>query len=269
MGKKVKRGFVTVFAVAAIAGSSLTVYGAPVAMPDGTVFDADFYGASNPDVVAAYGTDAAALYQHYVEHGRAEGRKPMSDAEASLIIPTADRSSQKKTGGNVKDVINSAVLVPVWSGSKEVNDIIEHIFAQIITEEMTTYDKVKACYDWLIMNTEYGISDNWGVWMSGNMTFEDFMVYDVLTSHYGVCDHYSAAFAYMVRAIGLDCRVQGGLTHKADGGYTPHAWTVIVIDGATYVFDPQVEDNISRGGTIGYYRFGKTYGEVADKYIIE
>lgn len=269
MGKKVKRSLMTVLTVAAIAGSSLTVYAAPAVMPDGTVFDAEFYGASNPDVAAVCGTDAAALYQHYVEHGRAEGRKPVSDADASLKASAAVRSSQKRTGGSVKDAVNSAALAPVWSGSKEVNDVIGQIFAQIITEEMTTYDKVKACYDWLIMNTEYGISDNWVVLMSANMSFDDFMVYDVLTSHYGVCDHYSAAFAYMVRAIGLDCRVQGGLTHKADGGYTPHAWTVIVIDGVEYVFDPQVEDNISRGGAIGYYRFGKTYGEVADKYIIE
>ncbi len=44
-------------------------------MPDGGVFDAEFYAAAYPDVVAVYGTEEAALYQHYRLHGRAEGRQ--------------------------------------------------------------------------------------------------------------------------------------------------------------------------------------------------
>lgn len=79
MRKKVKGDIITVLIIAAIAGSSLTAYAAPVVMPDGTTFDAEYYAANNPDVVAAYGTDAAALYQHYVDFGKAEGRKPSSN----------------------------------------------------------------------------------------------------------------------------------------------------------------------------------------------
>ena len=37
-------------------------------------FDAGFYAANNPDVVAVYGTDPEMLYQHYNDYGRAEGR---------------------------------------------------------------------------------------------------------------------------------------------------------------------------------------------------
>ena len=42
------------------------------AMEEG--FDAGFYAANNPDVVATYGTDPESLYQHYNDYGRAEGR---------------------------------------------------------------------------------------------------------------------------------------------------------------------------------------------------
>lgn len=79
MKKKVTKSMAVILAVAAIAGSSLTAHAAPAVMPDGTTFDAEFYAANNPDVVAAYGTDAAALYQHYVDYGKAEGRKPVSN----------------------------------------------------------------------------------------------------------------------------------------------------------------------------------------------
>lgn len=57
----------------------MTAYAAPAVMPDGTTFDAEFYAANNPDVVEVYGTDATALYQHYVDYGKAEGRKPASN----------------------------------------------------------------------------------------------------------------------------------------------------------------------------------------------
>ena len=41
----------------------MTTYAAPEAMPDGTTFDAEFYAANNPDVVAVYGTDADKYYR--------------------------------------------------------------------------------------------------------------------------------------------------------------------------------------------------------------
>ena len=47
---------------------------APEIMPDGEVFDAEYYAANNPDVVAAMGTSTAALYAHYQVCGKTEGR---------------------------------------------------------------------------------------------------------------------------------------------------------------------------------------------------
>ena len=52
MIKKVRRTIVTALSIAVITGSSLTAYAAPEVMPDGTTFDAEFYAANNPDVVA-------------------------------------------------------------------------------------------------------------------------------------------------------------------------------------------------------------------------
>ena len=70
-----------------------------------------------------------------------------------------------------------------------------------------------------------------------------------------------------MQAIGLNCYLVGGQTSKSGGGYTGHAWCEMNLNGTIYVFDPQVEDNIAKGGTIKYYRFGKTYDQVPGKYI--
>ena len=53
---------------------SITVCAQPKTMPDGTVFDAEYYAQTNPDVVAVFGTDANKLYLHYTQYGKAEGR---------------------------------------------------------------------------------------------------------------------------------------------------------------------------------------------------
>lgn len=55
-------------------------YAAPVTLPDGQVFDPDYYAQNNPDVVASVGTDPAMLYQHYLLFGKAEGRQPYAGA---------------------------------------------------------------------------------------------------------------------------------------------------------------------------------------------
>lgn len=51
-----------------------SVKAAPETMPDGAIFDAEYYAQTYPDVANAVGTDKDALYNHYVTFGKAEGR---------------------------------------------------------------------------------------------------------------------------------------------------------------------------------------------------
>ena len=79
-----KRTLATILTVVTVLGSSFTVFAAPETMPDGTVFDAEYYAQTYPDVVNLLGTDKEILYNHYVTNGMQEGRLPYaSDAEIS------------------------------------------------------------------------------------------------------------------------------------------------------------------------------------------
>ena len=57
--------FVMVIAAPAVHASA-----APVKMADGNMFDAQYYAANNPDVVAIFGTGADILYLHYISVDR-------------------------------------------------------------------------------------------------------------------------------------------------------------------------------------------------------
>jgi hypothetical protein len=72
-----------------------TVLAAPQQMPDGNVFDPEYYAAANPDVVAALGSDPAVLYQHYLLCGQKEGRLPYAPAQGAPQ-PAGNRFAQKR-----------------------------------------------------------------------------------------------------------------------------------------------------------------------------
>ena len=67
-----------------MANLSTQTYAAPKQMPDGTVFDAEFYAVSYPDVAAVLGTDETMLYNHYLLCGMLEGRLPYQYTEQEL-----------------------------------------------------------------------------------------------------------------------------------------------------------------------------------------
>ena len=177
----------------------------------------------------------------------------------------------------LRQMLNSIPLNPMQStGDPTLDQLLDSIFARIITPEMDTHDKLKACYDYLIENTQYSSAPNslnshngtnW-TWFFSYLDVYD-ATYEVLTTGYGVCDHYASAFAVMARKIGVPMYRVNGETHTASGGFTGHAWCELQHNGVIYVFDPQVEDNIAgrNGGAIRYLRFGGTETQLADKYI--
>lgn len=64
-------------------------------------FDASYYAANNSDVVAALGNSADALYNHYVNHGKAEGRKANADDPAERVVAdNTGNESNQSSGGN-------------------------------------------------------------------------------------------------------------------------------------------------------------------------
>ena len=187
-----------------------------------------------------------------------------------VLILTLILFSSSAFAADAKTLLNSAPLNPTLTGFEPCDKIVKETLSKITNEEMTTYDKVKACYDWLIINCSYGINEEWTNYVTLK-NFENYMgpidATGMLKGHTGVCDDYSCAFAALVRAIGLNCYTISGGTARADGkGMTGHTWTVIKINGTEYIFDPQIDDNIAKGGVIGYYRFCKTYEEMPGSY---
>lgn len=160
----------------------------------------------------------------------------------------------KKTGNKIKDRLNSVKLKPKQFLKGKEEKILKKHLNKIIDDDMSNYEKAKACYDYIINNTYYA----YGGW--GNA------IESVLENGYGTCTEYSYVYMAMMRYLGFDAKTVDGSTAMAAGGYGYHMWTEVNLNGNTYVFDPQVEDDMSNG-KINYYRFCKTYSEVSGSYI--
>lgn len=196
-----------------------------------------------------------------------------SNTQNSSNSSSGGNSAQDgKHDGSVRGILNSAALNPTGTGFANVDAKINSIFNQIFTSDMDTYDKVKACYDYLIKNTSYRRNGGYSTAGYGNISNQSGKNYiawaamSTLDTGYGACNGYSAAFIAMVRMIGLNAGYASGETYSNSKGWMGHHWAEIYIGGETYIFDPQVEDNIAGGGKISYTRFCKTYAERAKQY---
>ncbi len=95
-------------------GTSFTTFAAPKQMPDGTMFDAQFYAQTYPDVANALGTDEAVLYNHYVQSGKAEGRKATADSAAQSTPAQVTAQSGRSAIYRLSD--------------KQMKDVLYHVF---------------------------------------------------------------------------------------------------------------------------------------------
>ncbi len=76
----------------------LTAYAVPKTMPDGTLFDAEYYAQNNPDVVALVGDSEEVLWAHYDNFGRNEGRKPTADSAVTPSVTQSNVNVPQSTG---------------------------------------------------------------------------------------------------------------------------------------------------------------------------
>lgn len=200
-----------------------------------------------------------------------------SEAEGTSSVPQSPSKPDtgvpaQPAGAQIANLLNSASLNPQKTNAPKMDALVDSIFAQIHTGGMSTYDKVKACYDYLVNNCRY--SSLGFAFLDTSVTsdlvykssYDERVIinaYLILSTKEGVCDNYSSAFVVMCRRIGLDAHIIGGTVSKKGGGRTGHAWSYINLGGTQYIFDPQVQSN---NKNVPYHYFGKTYSQMGTTY---
>jgi hypothetical protein len=67
------------------------------------------------------------------------------------------------------------------------------------------------------------------------------LVWNMLLSGEGTCNHFTALFVMMARVLGFDAHSVAGYYINTNGNRSGHAWAVILFDTGFFYFDPQIE----------------------------
>lgn len=106
-----------------------------------------------------------------------------------------------------------------------------------ITQNESTYDKVKTVYTYLIDQADYEASE------------DDQNIAGVFWKKKAVCAGYARAVQYLLGQLGISCIYVEGNTRESDEG---HAWDIVEIDGKQYYVDATNGDQPSflEGGAV-------------------
>lgn len=202
--------------------------------------------------------------------------------------------------------LNAMPLNPVKTGYKTLDDMIDALFAKILTDDMSTYEKVSAIYDYLVKTSTYGRSPVSGNYrkiyksspyadpapglktplrsnLSGYSGYDYFYIAlndhelesytimyaaEMLAGKTGWCDHFSSAFAVMMRRLGLPA-IPLYVDSRLGNEYKPHMTSMITVGGVDCYFDPQIEAVlVGNTGKNEHKRFCRPMSEMTEEYHV-
>ncbi len=193
-------------------------------------------------------TDRPYVYPALLEQEAEEEEEVINPPSEEPIVPGVPTDST-----DVKDILNSSQLYePCYTGDSEIDARVQQILGQIITDDMTTYEKTLAIYNWVINNNYYKYDYYTAKWRDGNYIsqYDLWCVsqsYSSIVLGYGTCVNYASAFVVLTRAIGLESYKVYGSLYSANVN-RDHGWAVVNINGTLYTFDPQLGDEAETSG---------------------
>lgn len=182
----------------------------------------------------------------------------------TLFISVFAISSSAYLGSWQTSLINSADLTPLRTGFTPLDDLVDDLFDAWFTDDMTPYQKLKKCYDFLVYGSSYGTSTRMSVYSAINSECNYYSDYDrrycaeaycFIRSKIGSCNDFAGAFMVFARALGFECYVMDG-TITWYRGTNDHVWCLIRFSDGYYCFDPQAEwRNYDNNGSVSYSNF--------------
>lgn len=141
---------------------------------------------------------------------------------------------------NISDAYKSGDSSSLSDRDKKTLDMASAVLDEIISGEMTDYEKEKAVYDWMIKNIN---SDQSMLLVIPASDADSDDPYGVLKSKSAVCVGYATTFRLLMQMLDIDCMV----VHNTERF---HSWDLVKIDGNWYHTD--VYSDKYAGGCVNF-----------------
>lgn len=128
----------------------------------------------------------------------------------------------------------------IFSHRKEIDKKVDYIISNVITNNMSNYEKEKAVHDYIINNSKYDED----YILNNKVSSESYSPYGVLVKGKGVCESYAKAMKLIMDKINIECIIVVGKANKTD-----HAWNIIKLDNNYYHVDLTWDDPVTNDGS--------------------
>lgn len=127
-----------------------------------------------------------------------------------------------------------------------VNNETDRIIHNIITKDMTDYEKVKVVHDYLVNTSTF----------SSNTNTSQYTAYTLLKEKKGVCNAYAMAFSKFMDKLNIsNYYVKGDANgDTSNNDWALHAWNKVKIDGLWYNIDTSWSYPIHQHGLHNTYK---------------
>lgn len=159
----------------------------------------------------------------------------------------------KFTSPNEEDmsIYNTSAILSAWAASdpsplsgydRKIYDAAKAVLDEVLTDDMSDYDKEVAIYAWVVKNVDY---DHSSTDVLAETKRDAYGPYGGLVNHATVCLGYSTTFQLLADLAGLECItvVGAGSSSEAD-----HAWNMVRLDGNWYCLDATWDANAREQG---------------------
>lgn|GEM_PF-3343316 len=133
---------------------------------------------------------------------------------------------------------------------KRIQRHLDNIYASVGRD-------IKACYWWVVNNMSYNRVNGHLTPPSG-YTRDQWYAVKAFEERKGNCYSYAAAFYWLAKELGYEVQYIEGQVTAARGGYTPHGWVNVKINGAWYICDPEGQAEIKGGYNFYMQPIGNT-----------
>ena len=197
-----------------------------------------------------YGTVAYSVFHKTTAATNNKAAKT-EEGEGFFTSPYTDANVTEET----KQVLNNAALEPMLTNYTEVDNAVQGVLDVTVKDEMTTYEKVRNIYDYLmytydVADTSFIDEDSVYSFCSKyeySSYFDMELMYrgnQAITNKSGDTKDIASVFALALRRIGLQAYYIDADSY-VDGYSISHGYVVVSIYGDYYVFDPAAEDNLT------------------------
>lgn len=191
----------------------------------------------------------AALYCEGHPQDRVLRVMQMQDAETYTTTDTVANHKMQYGTYQVQVYVTLSNGIRILAGTQSAQITGSEAQMRISKNINAVYDQVGtdlyACYQWVAQNVSYKKLPI-PLEPPAGYTADQWYAIQAFEQRKGNCFCYAGAFYHLAKALGYDVRYVEGKVAMAAGGYGPHGWVEITIDGATYICDPDMQREAPR-----------------------